>query len=52
MNQETEAPERDVMEYDVVTVGAGPAGLAPTVTTSYSMTSRSAASVSWFLLAS
>ena len=28
MNQETEAAERDVMEYDVVTVGAGPAGLA------------------------
>ena len=25
---ETEQIERDVMEYDVVTVGAGPAGLA------------------------
>ena len=31
---------------------ARPAGPAPTVTTSYSMTSRSAASVSWFMLAS
>ncbi|MEN1926004.1 electron transfer flavoprotein-ubiquinone oxidoreductase [Luteimonas qiangzhengi] len=28
MNQPAEAAERDVMEYDVVTVGAGPAGLA------------------------
>lgn len=28
MNQPAEAVERDVMEYDVVTVGAGPAGLA------------------------
>lgn len=28
MSQPAEAAERDVMEYDVVTVGAGPAGLA------------------------
>ena len=28
MNSHTDAIERDVMEYDVVTVGAGPAGLA------------------------
>src|SRR5690554_7472500 len=28
MNEPAEAAERDVMEYDVVTVGAGPAGLA------------------------
>ena len=28
MNQPADAIERDVMEYDVVTVGAGPAGLA------------------------
>lgn len=28
MNQPAEAAERDVMEYDVITVGAGPAGLA------------------------